>query len=552
MCIVNLHNYQPLELTFPQLNQTDIIYCASHYNIKSHAHRPQFTQDIQGKYKEKIASMEGVQTSMKEEYEGMLLESEDQLKEMDAQFSAERNKVEKLRNEIDQMTAHSARQEELRQMELKLLEESVATAKDQSGSKEKELLAKTAELRNERERASELEASLNILQKSSIQAEMKSAAIVDKLSNKLQAGTAKCAKLEEERDSIILESRKAVDMLKGKITDLESDFTNLKGEIVSKDSQLDQRQATIDSLVKAKAELEAKILSYRNDLELLMKAYDGTKEEFGRTVKTLEEENQKLNTEKDDDFKSFQNDYQKLQSLASESQSEIDKLHHSNHAMRATLEENARQIEDLQKSNVELEQQMKGKTSMFSELQLKLESSFTENDEIKKKIAQFKLEKESEIFRHLDEIEKEKSLRRAAETNVKKLQKNIETMRKEHESTAEVKAANFLLQDKIDRQEAYLKRKLKKEKVMKERMIAPMPMKSPPKPRNPRRSESERGLQPKQLPMLRSPPPSRSRSITRRPLDGARESAGPRASSLPRPRSRQGDELDQILNGDMI
>lgn len=511
-----------------------------------------FTKDIQEKYKEKIAAMEGVQTSMKEEYEGMLLESEDQLKEMDAQFSAERNKVDKLRNEIEQMTVHSTRQEELRQMEMKLLEESVATAKDQSGTKEKDLLAKTLELRNERERATELEASFNILQKSSTQAETKSASIVDEMSNKLQAGTAKCAKLEEERDSIISESRKAVDMLKDKITDLESDFTNLKGEIVSKDSQLDQRQTTIDSLVKAKAELESKILSYRNDLELLMKAYDGTKEEFGRTVKTLEEENQKLNTEKEDDFQSFQDDYQKLQSLASESQSEIDKLHNSNHAVRATLEENTRQIEDLQRSNVELELQMKGKTSKISELQLNLESSFTENDETKKRIAQFKLEKEKEIFRHLDAIEEEKSVRKTAESNLKKLQRNFEIMRKEHESTAEVKAANFLLQDKIDRQEAYLKRKLKKEKVMKERMIAPIPMKSPPKPRNPRRPESERGLQPKQSSMLRSPPPSRSRSITRRPLDVARESAGPRASSLPRPRSRQGDELDRILNGDMI
>ena len=65
-------------------------------------------------YQEKIAKLEKDKVAIKEEYEAMLLDSEEQFKDMDKHFETEREKVEKLRSEMNQITSHAERQEELR------------------------------------------------------------------------------------------------------------------------------------------------------------------------------------------------------------------------------------------------------------------------------------------------------------------------------------------------------------------------------------------------------------------------------------------------------
>ena len=47
---------------------------------------------------------------------------------------------------------------------------------------------------------------------------------------------------------------------------------------------------------------------------------------------------------------------------------------------------------------------------------------------------------------------------------MKKLEREVSELRDGVNTTAELRAANYLLQDKVDRQEAFLKRKLEKEK----------------------------------------------------------------------------------------
>eukprot|EP00553_Chaetoceros_curvisetus_P007075 CAMPEP_0204631872 /NCGR_PEP_ID=MMETSP0717-20131115/23662_1 /ASSEMBLY_ACC=CAM_ASM_000666 /TAXON_ID=230516 /ORGANISM="Chaetoceros curvisetus" /LENGTH=466 /DNA_ID=CAMNT_0051649559 /DNA_START=1 /DNA_END=1401 /DNA_ORIENTATION=- len=466
------------------------------------------------------------------------------------------------------MTNHSERQEQLRQMEMKLLEDSVKAAKLQSDSKEKELKSKIAELMHEREKSSELEASLKMIEKASSQEKMSSTVIVDELKKALQEGTVKYAKLEEERDSIISESRKAVDVLKDKISDLDGEFTNLKAEIVSKDSQLEQRQTTIDSLVKAKGELESKIISYRTDLEMLMKAYDGTKEEYSKAVRSLEEEKKQLKKEKDDDYNAFKTDYQELQALASESQDEVDKLQSTNESLKSVVEDKENIIKNIDHANKDLQKKFDEKDSLISDLQAKLKICMAEGDEIKKKSAQFRLEKEKEVFQHLDAVEREKSAREALETKVQKLEGELEAKKRDFREASELKAANFLLQDKIDRQEAYLKRKLHKEKVLKERMKPiPHPAPLPASVKSPSKGKPRKSLSESKIPM-RSPP-SRSRSLTRRPsldrrsldhrsldrpsLDSQRAYvARTRSSSIGIRKAPSEDELDAILNGDTV
>ena len=54
-------------------------------------------------YEEKMATLVKESAAMKEEYESILVESEDQFKEQDSQYETERLKVDKLQDEIDQI-----------------------------------------------------------------------------------------------------------------------------------------------------------------------------------------------------------------------------------------------------------------------------------------------------------------------------------------------------------------------------------------------------------------------------------------------------------------
>ena len=125
------------------------------------------TNEMKQSYEEKINTLEKEKVAIKEEYEGILLESEDQFKEQDAQYESERAKVEKLQNDMKQAAANSTQLEELRQMEIKLLEESVQAAKVKMDSKEGECERVAAELKESRDRVTHLEATVKILENNS-------------------------------------------------------------------------------------------------------------------------------------------------------------------------------------------------------------------------------------------------------------------------------------------------------------------------------------------------------------------------------------------------
>ena len=316
-----------------------------------------------------------------------------------------------------------------------------------------------------------------------------------------------------------------MDTLQEKISSLETEFTDLKGEIVSKDTQLEQRQETIESLVQAKEQLEKKIFSYRGDLETLMTAYDETKEEYSNAVKNMK-------NDKERESSSYQEKYRQLEVLATETQDELEKYVQHNRVLKSTLDESKSMIDELAFHKKKLEDEKADNDALVINLQEKWRNSLKEAEELKTRSSKIRIEKEMEINRHLDALDMERSDREELEAKVRTLEQKLEETKKQVKSTAELKAENFLLQDKVERQEAYLKRKLQKEKAMKDRKGGMMSMSM----------SSVSAAKPKTPPR----PPSRSRSVTRR-LSASRPSriTRPRSTSIKRSVS---DELDELLD----
>lgn len=495
-----------------------------------HDHDPlQKNTELAQAHATQIDNLQTSTSAMKQEYEDLLLESEEQFKQQDAQYEAERNRVKQLSHEIEQINAHSARQEELRKMEMRLLEDSVAAAKEQIGIQEREKGLKGDALKNAKGRIQELESNVKLLEDCSRQSELDAAAVVQELNLKLDQGTVARAKLEEERDSIVAESKKIMDQLQDKISSLESEFMELKSEIVSKDSQLEQRQTTVDSLLTMKEEMEQKILSYRKDLETLMVAYDETKAEYSQQVTALK-------TINDKESKVLKSEYDDLRNLVTETQDELERFVSKNDQMQKSITERNKTIDELMSLKRSLEAEKEEAELLLSDVQERWQNHLKENEEMKRRNTQMRIEKEKEINAHMDALQYEREDKEALERKIKQLEAKLEDTKKQVKSTVELKAENYLLQDKIDRQEAFLKRKIHKEKVMKERMV---PV-SAPGPGIGSSSISTNGSHSS----LKSPSRIKSRINSRRPTSvsvstPSTSSTSQRVSSLPQLTTRQ-------------
>ena len=495
-----------------------------------HNHDPlQKNTELAQAHATQIDNLQTSTSAMKQEYEDLLLESEEQFKQQDAQYEAERNRVKQLSHEIEQINAHSARQEELRKMEMRLLEDSVAAAKEQIGIQEREKGLKGDALKNAKGRIQELESNVKLLEDCSRQSELDAAAVVQELNLKLDQGTVARAKLEEERDSIVAESKKIMDQLQDKISSLESEFMELKSEIVSKDSQLEQRQTTVDSLLTMKEEMEQKILSYRKDLETLMVAYDETKAEYSQQVTALK-------TINDKESKVLKSEYDDLRNLVTETQDELERFVSKNDQMQKSITERNKTIDELMSLKRSLEAEKEEAELLLSDVQERWQNHLKENEEMKRRNTQMRIEKEKEINAHMDALQYEREDKEALERKIKQVEAKLEDTKKQVKSTVELKAENYLLQDKIDRQEAFLKRKIHKEKVMKERMV---PV-SAPGPGIGSSSISTNGSHSS----LKSPSRIKSRINSRRPTSvsvstPSTSSMSQRVSSLPQLTTRQ-------------
>ncbi len=484
-------------------------------------------------YKQKIDQLESEGMEMQEELENTIHEGAAALNEVKNELSIERSKAENYWSELEQLRSKSSKQDELRQVEINLLEDSVRAAKAQSRSREEEFRnLKTGELKAAKEKIAELEDKLLAAEKVCEQTEMDAAMIVDELNKKLVEASDKHARLEEEKHSIVSESEKAIETLERNLTTIETQFSGLKKELQLKSEQVKERDLNISNLTKAKKVQEETVESWKNDLDMLIAAYEKCKVDHAEFVKEKQQDFDEFKKKAQHDagvyqgeYDSLQKDYDSLQKLAAETEDKLEQQSDKLTKARDALDEKTRILGEMVKGQKMLESELKEARNMIAELQDVSENVRQQNEEYKKRLNSLQLEMERDLNRHLDEIENGKLTRRELEKKMKKLEKEVTDLQKEVKTTAELRAANYLLQDKVDRQEAFLKRKLEKEK--KQRMI-------------PNMGSPQKGN------------PPRSRSVTRRPADA------PKSTKIQKPRSRSqsvsrktpspDDELEELLS----
>jgi len=474
----------------------------------------------------KFEQFKSDEAAMKEEYENLLDESESQLNDAKRSLEIERRKAENYSTELETLTSSTLQQEKLRQAEMQILEDSVKAAKRHSVGKEEELInLKLGELKHSKDKVAELEKKIHDMEKIIEMSEMDAAMVVNDLNQKLVEASEIHARLEEENNNIMTQSRKSIQLLEAKISALEAEFPILKNELESKEQQLAERETKIVNITKKRKEQDDTLEIWKRDLDVLINAYEQCKIEHTNAVKGLQNEFKIFKEKARSEAASFQNDYDNLQDLASETEEKYEQQSATLANKMRDLDEKTKLLDDMVQCQTNLEQELHEARDMIAELQDVSEGYSDQIEEYKTRTMNARKEMDKRINSYLDELESEQSLRQQLESKVEALENKLHDVRDDAKNATELRAANYLLQDKIDRQEAYMRRKLEKEK--RQRMMPPQPIGSPPRTNS-----------------------TRSRSVSRKPVDSNVNSTRSRSQSisrrqLPPPKS---DELDELLS----
>jgi septal ring factor EnvC (AmiA/AmiB activator) len=480
-------------------------------------------------YKAKIEELELEAIETQESLAINMQEHEAKLSEINHELSMERTKAENHWADLEQARSKSSKQEELRKVEMKLLEESVKAAKAQTRSKEDEFRKmRNGEMKLAKEKARKLEEKVAEMEKVCEETEMDAAMIVDDMNKKMVKAAEKHAKLEEEKCAIMNESRKAIEALEGKIANFENDFSSLKKELAVRSEKLAERDARIEGMMKAKKAQDEDVESWRNDLDTLINAYEKCKIDHTATVQRIQGDYDDFKTKAQSDIAVFQKDYETLQALAAETEEKYEQQSTELSETKTALDDRTRVLGEMIECQKALEEELKEARNMIAELQDVSDSFNKQNEDYRNRYLSLQLQMEKDLNHHLDEVERKNNLTVELERKIKKVDKELVEVRAELKATEELRAENYLLKDKVDRQENFLKRKLEKEK--KQRLV-PRSIGSPP----------------------RTNPP-RSRSVTRRPSDIPQKSSQSkpkksrsRSHSTNRRSSSSGDELEELL-----
>ena len=277
---------------------------------------------------------------------------------------------------------------------------------------------KEVSLVDARHEVSALKETISDLQKKSIDAEMAAAEIVAELEGKMAAARGECA------------------LLKTKIGTIQEEYESEQTASQSLQSRLKASQIQLQSVQSKVAELQSAIQLSEVD-----------RAEIQTELEAAQSQISALQTERDDarkQIKSNAGTIEKMQELLNDRTKLLGDMVKQNRDVEADLEEARRVAAKLQEESDKLTQ--KGDRDRM------------EKDELRQEL-------EAKEDHYLRIIEQEKRAREDVEVVLTDLTAELNRYRVDYKSIEELQKENATLLDKIRRQEAYLKRKLEREKV---------------------------------------------------------------------------------------
>ncbi len=250
---------------------------------------------------------------------------------------------------------------------------------------------------------------------------------------------------------------------------------------------MEERHSTITVLTRKNTLLEQRERTLQSQLKSLAEDVRHANEEKDKALMALDLEiNLQLTNRQDDDI-NFQRRFSALQVELEDTKAKLAAQNERTTEVERQLEDRTKLLGDMVTSNKEVEDEKEKALALIIDLQEAVDRFEEENEAIKKELVEVRELQRKREDQLLETIHDERHLKEIAEADLEVAQSKLRSMKHDNRDVNELEKENRSLKDKVRRQEGYLKRKLQKEKVLRDRntrnvMATPTPAKRIPSP----------------------------------------------------------------------
>jgi chromosome segregation ATPase len=405
--------------------------------------------------------------------ESIISSLHDSLSKQDGIIGSLKGEVEKHKSDAKQYA--SAAKDKLERMQ-----KIRRTLEDQLRTHEKENTALTTLLEHSIKERNSLESKILSLKDTMKETELNSAEIVadleekvEQLLNKLGNIESSSMKEKENLTNLVTKLQSEIDEvntqkillernLNEEIFDLKS---NHNAEILELQAKIAEMKSSISTLLKRRSSQEQILATMRRELDKNKKEHRESVEGLTAEIKRLQFNIEELSSGHSTEIEGMQHTHATLKAKVQVQQDELNRL-------QATLEDRTQLLGDMVAQNKATNSDLFDARALVADLQEESERHLRAKNEAEYKTALVERTKTEAEDRLAYSLQEERAKRQHLEAEVIRLRDVLENRKSDGKFLMTLERENSILKDKVLRQEQYLKRKLKQEKLLKERLAA--------------------------------------------------------------------------------
>jgi chromosome segregation ATPase len=417
-------------------------------------------------------------------------------------------RIDSLQSASDELTSTS--QAEIRSFKHQLQKTEIDLAISQDELRDVQMI----DLKEAEETIESLESSLQTLRTKARSDETSSNALVSDLHAKIDQLESKLNSADKGSEDTKHLYDKTVSKMQGEVDVIKQENEALNDELKQQFDKLNERHATISALTADKAKLERAESRLRGEIASLEEDCKKAWEEQEKAAYALEREIGKQFANRQDEDIEFQKRQSGLQTQLEASQSKVAALMKRVADAEETIEDRTTLLADMVAHNKETEEQKESYLADLNKAREEAAKYKSDLEEAREEFARLRSASTKKEDQLLEAIQHEREMREVAEVELENAHARLHNSNRDDKELSQLEKENETLRDKVRRQEAYLQRKLQKDKVLRERITKPSGIATP----------------------------SRTNSVRKKPLSSAKK-----GRLTPLSENLFADELDELL-----
>jgi chromosome segregation ATPase len=275
--------------------------------------------------------------------------------------------------------------------------------------------------------------------------------------------------LDRKLSDMAQQRSKAMETLNNEMVILKQAKEELESDVREQSAKLQERHATISVLTRKNTLLEQRERTIQSQLDNALEDLRRAKEEQEKTLAALDREMNRQRTNREDDDINFQKRWATLQKDLSDAEAKLLAQKEQTAEVERILEERTQLLGSMVTHNKETADEKDTAFARISVLEETLACLREEKEAIDHELTQVRALQQKREDQLLEKIHDEQHLREVAEADLEAVRSKLSSIRRGSKDADELEKENMVLKDKVRRQEDYLKRKLQKDKVLRER-----------------------------------------------------------------------------------